>query len=80
MAWQDDISLCFGSDEFEFGARVDQRRRAARMLTAALEADVGCSEYLAQIRTWLRRTDLSEAYIARQLRRARDLSNYFARS
>lgn len=76
MSWITRISGCFGVVDKEFALHASDTLRAAEMLKAACEENVGWSDYANEIENWLKAQGCEKKHIEKQMERVKDIKNY----
>jgi precorrin-3B methylase len=76
MSWTSRISGCFGVADKKFALHASDTLRAAEMLKAASEENVGWDEYVNEIKSWLKSQGCEKNHIEEQMERVKDIRNY----
>lgn len=76
MNWKKKIPGSFGSADKKLAGHALDCERAAELLEAANKADVGLSEYFAEIENWLKDQNCSDEHIQREMEKVKDIGYY----
>ena len=78
MSLESSIPGCFGAADKKFAAHPADIKRAKEMLVMAFnEGITSWSEYEYPIKKYLKQEKCSDVHIETQMKRIKDLSNYF---
>lgn len=77
MSWEEQISGCFGSKDKIFAGHPYDIQRAAKLLTQAIEENIGWSEYTSKIKEWLKSEGCSKEHIVNQMEKVKNTKSYF---
>lgn len=79
MAWQDDISGCFGIEDKKFALHGSDRANAQKVLSEALLSGTGFADYKAAVKAWLEAQGCNPEHVKKEMERVSSLGSYFAR-
>ena len=77
LPWKDKLPRCFGFANGVFAAHPIERREAREMLTRALAQGATLADVQAEAAAFLKSRRYDDQHVASQLRRIRDLRQYF---
>lgn len=76
--WKEHIPNCFGSVDGVFANHPAEIQNAFQMLSQAINENVSWKTYLAEVRTYLKTIHSQRENVEKQMRRVKNLSNYFS--
>lgn len=77
MPWKNSIPGCFGCKDKKFAMHPNDIQRASDIIKEVNVAGDGWDDYLTAVEDWLTQQGCNQSHIAEQMKRVKDIENYF---